>query len=260
MLTFSVETIVLLCLAYLLGCAVGCLARRIVGAPQDLPARQGAKGSPGVTVPASHPGRNPSAQELPAPARAEPVRDGFRRADTLFPAPPPAETGARASAAHVGDALDLQGTIARFETALDGPRRTPIRPQDEVHSTAHPAPATPRDTFAQDLKRIRGIGALLELKLKAAGVCRYEQIAAWTDVDIARISMKLGLRGRIEQERWVEQARGLAGLAQTVPAGDPARDGPTAERSTSVIEPSPANVALETVTVAGNRETEPSER
>lgn len=66
-----------------------------------------------------------------------------------------------------------------------------------------------------DLKRIRGIGVLIEKKLNSLGVARYEQIANWTGADIDRMSQLLDFRGRIERENWVEQARILASGGQT---------------------------------------------
>jgi predicted flap endonuclease-1-like 5' DNA nuclease len=66
-----------------------------------------------------------------------------------------------------------------------------------------------------DLKRIRGIGVLIEKKLNSMGVTRYEQIAKWTSTDIDRVSHVLDFRGRIERENWVEQARILASGGQT---------------------------------------------
>lgn len=66
-----------------------------------------------------------------------------------------------------------------------------------------------------DLKRIRGIGVLIEKRLNALGVASYEQIANWTGADIDRISTTLDFKGRIERENWVEQARILASGGQT---------------------------------------------
>ncbi len=68
---------------------------------------------------------------------------------------------------------------------------------------------------ADDLKRIRGVGVLIEKKLNSLGVSRYEQVANWTSADIERFSDKLDFKGRIERENWVEQARILAAGGQT---------------------------------------------
>jgi predicted flap endonuclease-1-like 5' DNA nuclease len=67
-----------------------------------------------------------------------------------------------------------------------------------------------RSATAEDLKRIRGIGVLIERRLNSMGVTSYEQIANWTAADIERVSQTLDFKGRIERENWVEQARILA--------------------------------------------------
>lgn len=66
-----------------------------------------------------------------------------------------------------------------------------------------------------DLKRIRGIGVLIEKKLNSLGIVHFEQVANWTGADIERISQILDFKGRIERENWVEQARILATGGQT---------------------------------------------
>ena len=68
---------------------------------------------------------------------------------------------------------------------------------------------------AGDLKRIRGVGLLIERRLQSLGVNSYEDIANWTAADIDRISRTLDFKGRIERENWVEQARILATGGQT---------------------------------------------
>jgi predicted flap endonuclease-1-like 5' DNA nuclease len=67
-----------------------------------------------------------------------------------------------------------------------------------------------RPSASEDLKRIRGIGVLIEKKLNQMGVVAYEQIANWTAEEIDRVSQSLDFKGRIERENWVEQARILA--------------------------------------------------
>jgi predicted flap endonuclease-1-like 5' DNA nuclease len=66
-----------------------------------------------------------------------------------------------------------------------------------------------------DLKRIRGIGVMIEKKLHMLGIHSYEQIANWTRSDIDRVSHELDFKGRIERENWVEQARILVAGGQT---------------------------------------------
>jgi len=72
-----------------------------------------------------------------------------------------------------------------------------------------------RGAISNDLKRIRGIGVLIEKKLNSMGVVTYEHIANWTADDIDRVSQSLDFKGRIELENWVEQARILIAGGQT---------------------------------------------
>lgn len=78
-----------------------------------------------------------------------------------------------------------------------------------------PDSLAPSEGVADDLKRIRGIGVLIETKLKAMGVTTYEQIANWTADDVATVAHKLDFKGRIERENWIEQARILASGGHT---------------------------------------------
>ncbi len=82
-------------------------------------------------------------------------------------------------------------------------------------SKEEPAAVSSDAGDADDLKRIRGIGVLIEKRLNAMAIRRYDQIANWTSGDIDRVSRMLEFKGRIERESWVEQARILASGGQT---------------------------------------------
>lgn len=60
-----------------------------------------------------------------------------------------------------------------------------------------------------DLTQIKGIGAVLQKKLRAVGVTSLRQIAEWTDEDLADLSRRLRLRNRAERDDWRGQARTL---------------------------------------------------
>jgi predicted flap endonuclease-1-like 5' DNA nuclease len=80
---------------------------------------------------------------------------------------------------------------------------------------ASPAPASAEPGDGEDLKRIRGIGVLIEKRLNALGVNRYSHIANWSNADVDRISQTLDFKGRIEREGWIQQARILASGGHT---------------------------------------------
>ncbi len=75
---------------------------------------------------------------------------------------------------------------------------------------------------ADDLTQIKGVGEELVKKLDKLGVTKFEQVANWTDEDIANVDEVLNFKGRIERESWTEQARTLMAevTVEEVPAGD----------------------------------------
>jgi NADH-quinone oxidoreductase subunit E len=76
--------------------------------------------------------------------------------------------------------------------------------------TAAPLPPIVDAASADDLKQITGIGPKLEQKLHALGIKRFAEIAAWSAEDVARVDDQLNFRGRIDRDKWVEQAKALA--------------------------------------------------
>ena len=74
---------------------------------------------------------------------------------------------------------------------------------------AKPSPAA-GSTDLDDLTQLSGVGPALLKKLNTAGITTFAQIAAWTDVKATELDEKLSLKGRIEREGWVEQAKELA--------------------------------------------------
>ncbi|WP_439543555.1 hypothetical protein [Hyphomicrobium sp.] len=104
----------------------------------------------------------------------------------------------------------------RSSTSDGAPGRESLTGLRSVKSEAfRGGPAGVNSGEVNDLKRIRGIGVLIEKKLNSLGITGYEQVANWTGADIDRISQLLDFKGRIERENWIEQARILASGGQT---------------------------------------------
>jgi predicted flap endonuclease-1-like 5' DNA nuclease len=76
---------------------------------------------------------------------------------------------------------------------------------------AHPS-GQPVDGGAGDpLIRLKGLGPKAASRLNALGVTRFDQIATWSDADVAAIDAEMGaFKGRIARDRWVDQAKLLA--------------------------------------------------
>ncbi|MDZ4693466.1 hypothetical protein [Terricaulis sp.] len=73
-----------------------------------------------------------------------------------------------------------------------------------------PTLAAPRDGAPDDLTLIESISQMQQTTLYALGVFHFEQIAAWTPEHVAWVDQYLRLRGRIDEEEWLEQAADLA--------------------------------------------------
>ncbi len=95
------------------------------------------------------------------------------------------------------------------------------RPAEVAAEEAPPAPqpprgvkpgvlAAPRNGLPDDFTLIEGLSGLQQSTLNALGVFHFDQIAAWTPEHVAWVDRYLYLRGRIEEEEWVEQAADLA--------------------------------------------------
>lgn len=64
---------------------------------------------------------------------------------------------------------------------------------------------------ADDLKRIKGIGPKMEQLCNRLGFFHFDQIASWTDQEVAWVDANLeGFRGRVTRDDWVSQAKLLA--------------------------------------------------
>jgi len=92
------------------------------------------------------------------------------------------------------------------------PAAAHVEPQPEAieaASLSQPV-ATPADG-TDTLTQIKGLGPKASAILNRLGITRFDQIAAWSDADIARIDAEMGaFKGRIARDRWVDQARLLA--------------------------------------------------
>jgi large subunit ribosomal protein L19 len=77
-----------------------------------------------------------------------------------------------------------------------------------------------------DLTRIKGVSAELAGRLHGVGVIKFDQIANFSDDDIANVDEAISLGGRIEKEDWVRQAQEFVAeaAAAEVPAAEDQKD------------------------------------
>ncbi|HET6536560.1 MAG TPA: hypothetical protein VFG34_00405 [Sphingopyxis sp.] len=148
----------------------------------------------------------PTTKAAPPPKPLAPIKPDIIAAEParfkpLEKSPPIAELGVTNGAS----AQPAQAEAPETQAA-DGPA--------EPAAPTAPAPASPSlaDVPAADnLRLLKGLGPKLSVLLGNLGVTRFDQIAAWTEADVARIDAQLGsFKGRIEREQWVDQAGYLA--------------------------------------------------
>lgn len=207
MFVFILQTLLLLLIAYILGCILGCLFHQWFGATEDAStggasaATSGAATSSAATAGAVAAGAGAAALAAKSSASAK-------------PAEPVAFTAAPKSTAKLVDDTPAEkpAPVAKAAPApvakAPAPKRKPAKAKP---AAAVAAPAGKKD----DLKRIKGIGPQNEARLNAVNVTLFQQIADWTKKDQAEMGERLAFPGRIEREEWVKQAKLLAAGKET---------------------------------------------
>ncbi|MEN0001628.1 MAG: hypothetical protein AAF940_12170 [Pseudomonadota bacterium] len=192
MFVLILQTALLLAIAFILGCIVGCVARTIFAdTGQTTPAAASPAPAPLAPTPA------PAAPQK-AEAEAEPVALA-----TKAPAKPKASRAKGAAAP--------QKTAASKKTEAKKPQATPAKATKAPPKKKTAASGPPKaGTKVDDLKLIKGIGTQNEARLQAFGITLYQQIADWTKADANEWGERLAFPGRIEREDWIGQAKILA--------------------------------------------------
>jgi NADH-quinone oxidoreductase subunit E len=73
-----------------------------------------------------------------------------------------------------------------------------------------------RETGADDLKMIKGVGPKMEKLLNSLGFFHFDQVAKWSDEEVAWVDQNLeGFKGRVSRDNWVKQAGVLASGGDT---------------------------------------------
>ena len=105
---------------------------------------------------------------------------------------------------------DVVGEFTGVEANPDHPGDDTV--QRDAGDGSGGVASTARGGAGDTLTQIKGLGPKAEAGLKRMGIVRFEQIAGWTEGDIATVGANLGgsFAQRIERDRWVEQAGLLA--------------------------------------------------
>lgn len=133
----------------------------------------------------------------------------------LRPLPGPAKPGS------AGFAHEDIGAKTPAATAKPAPAPAPAPEPERATQTKSEEPSgeasrpqaldAPREGGADDLKKIKGVGPKLEELVNSMGFYHFDQIANWTESEVAWVDENLeGFKGRVTRDGWVEQAKLLA--------------------------------------------------
>jgi NADH-quinone oxidoreductase subunit E len=155
----------------------------------------------GTEVPLTTPWLGRPAKATPAKGRTSEPKPG---------------TGAVADATGATVQEAVASSKGRPEAEGDAPNATPAAtPEAKAAGQAggvKPAGlSAPKGGRPDDLKLILGIGPRLEALCHSLGFYHFDQIAHWTEAEIAWVDANLeGFKGRVTRDKWVAQARVLA--------------------------------------------------
>ena len=236
---YIVELLFFALLAYLVGCVIGWLLRRLFGAEprQAESASAGqtaavtgvAAGTAAVAGTAAWTASTPAEAAPSAAAKlgeTSPVPAATGRAYRVSEFEPSATSGANPPAASryspppPVSLLGKSRTAARSTSAeVATEAKAPVASSAKSDRAAAPVgrmqrprgASAPRGGKPDDLKAIVGIGPKNEKILHSLGFYHFDQIASWTPEQVAWVEDHLQFDGRIEREEWVRQAKELAG-------------------------------------------------
>jgi NADH-quinone oxidoreductase subunit E len=129
----------------------------------------------------------------------DPMLYDGNRTFTRVEAPPPPPPAAAAAPAVVA-------------TPAPAPAAAPAAPKPAPVAEVKPELFTaPKAGKHDDLELIWGVGPKLREMLNDLGVWHFDQVASWTESEIAWVDERLeGFKGRIVRDEWIEQAKKLA--------------------------------------------------
>jgi predicted flap endonuclease-1-like 5' DNA nuclease len=145
-----------------------------------------------------------AAPAVAAHRAAEPKAEAMPAAFVSSPAPEPKAKPAAAPKAAVAPKAKAAPKAAAKPAAAPKAAAKP-----KVAKPAGPERLkAPRKGKADDLKEIEGIGPALEKLVNGMGFFHFDQIASWSDADVALVDGEMtNFKGRITRDKWVAQAK-----------------------------------------------------
>ena len=80
----------------------------------------------------------------------------------------------------------------------------------QVEDSWKPGGFSEKPADADDLKRIKGVGPVIEKTLNGLGIYQFKQVAGFTRDNVSWVDKYISFPGRIDREEWVSQAKALA--------------------------------------------------
>ncbi|GAB5376897.1 MAG: NADH-quinone oxidoreductase subunit E [Acuticoccus sp.] len=171
-----------------------------------------------VAATARNAGEDPATPEAKEENAASPDGEDRAEVETARSTPTDAPSGESAPVESAGDSAPADGTedvdelTSSEAEASEEDAPDPLAVERADGAGARPAPLTRADVGeADNLQQISGIGPVLEKTLHRLGIFKFSQIAAWDQANKDWVGAYLSFKGRIDRERWVEQAQAIVG-------------------------------------------------
>lgn len=137
------------------------------------------------------------------------IGGGYTRPTPMTPPRAPVEPTAVAPETGPETAPEPEPTVE--PDPVPAPDPTPDMAPDPASDTKPTALDVARDGLPDELRKINGVGRKLEKLLNSMGIYHFDQIADWTNEEIAWVDDNLeGFKGRVTRDEWVPQAKALA--------------------------------------------------
>lgn len=132
------------------------------------------------------------------------IADHNAEVESIAPAAPPAEAP---------PAVDAPAPVAAEPVIADEPIAAtgPLAAAPAAEAASEPVAASGGSPADAPVTTLKGLGPKLATRLGELGITTVGQIAALSDDEAVRLDAQLGpFAGRMERDRWIEQARFLA--------------------------------------------------
>lgn len=121
-----------------------------------------------------------------------------------------ADTATGAAGSVVDTAKDAIGVEEPAPPPPPPPAPPPLAPVAAVQTEEGKPKIAAAVGEPDDLTRIKGVGPKLNDLCLSLGVKRFDQISEWSAADVAEVDQYLKIKGRIDRDEWVAQAKLLA--------------------------------------------------